>query len=279
MKNETEVWINGRWMNVDDVRISPFDLGLSVGMGVFETMAAYDGAVFEWKLHERRMLEGMKVLGVNRNYLLPREEMEVVMKELLLKNSLTSGRARVRVSLSAGVNPLNGGSEKGNLMVTAVEADGVGAMAKLCKSPFPSMKGDPLQGVKSSSFGVNVLVYRSALKAGCDEAFRVTHDGEVSECAMANLFLVSKGVVLTPRLESGCLPGVTRLLVMDLCRQLGMTVNECRVEVGDVNFADEVFITSSLREVQPAFLNDAQKINDRPVTDQLIMAYRTLLSA
>ena len=277
------VWENGAWYLADELRVSPFDLGGSVGMGVFETLAAYDGKVFGWRYHRERMSVGVDVLSLNPSLLVGDAEFEHITSELLERNHLTSGRARVRVALSAGEVPLAGGDptaicSTGRLLITAVALGQQKEQVSLGLIPFPSTKKGPLIGVKSNSFAEHVMAWRWANRHGYDEGICVTEDGEVSECCMSNLFYVtSDGVVVTPRLKSGCLPGVTRRLVLELCRSNGLPIEEKRVKVMDVESAREVFITSSLREVQRAYFSDSQRGDDSPLTRKIQTLYKELL--
>ena len=109
-------------------------------------------------------------------------------------------------------------------------------------------------GVKSTSYADHVLAYRHALNAGADEALMLNSQGHLAEGSMSNVFVVKDGVVQTPSLASGCLPGVTRQLVIGLCADLDLPIKECQLGEQDIDRADEIFLTSSLREIQAAVL-------------------------
>ena len=245
--------LNGELISANEACVSPFDLGLTVGLGVFETMAAYDGKVFAYDLHHARLLKSAEVFA------LPVPERSVItaaITEVIDANHYHQGRYRIRVTLTGGVNQLGGGREQGDVMVTAQAADSAsgGDSAKLAWVPFVINERAATAGVKSTSYADHVLAYRHALNAGADEALMLNSQGHLAEGSMSNVFVVKDGVVQTPSLASGCLPGVTRQLVIGLCADLDLPIKECQLGAQDIDRADEIFLTSSLREIQAAVL-------------------------
>ena len=245
--------LNGELISANEACVSPFDLGLTVGLGVFETMAAYDGKVFAYDLHHARLIKSAEVFA------LPVPERSVItaaITEVIDANHYHQGRYRIRVTLTGGVNQLGGGREQGDVMVTAQAADSAsgGDSAKLAWVPFVINERAATAGVKSTSYADHVLAYRHALNAGADEALMLNSQGHLAEGSMSNVFVVKDGVVQTPSLASGCLPGVTRQLVIGLCADLDLPIKECQLGEQDIDRADEIFLTSSLREIQAAVL-------------------------
>ena len=245
--------LNGELISANEACVSPFDLGLTVGLGVFETMAAYDGKVFAYDLHHARLIKSAEVFA------LPVPERSVItaaITEVIEANHYHQGRCRIRVTLTGGVNQLGGGREQGDVMVTAQAADSAsgGDSAKLAWVPFVINERAATAGVKSTSYADHVLAYRHALSAGADEALMLNSQGHLAEGSMSNVFVVKDGVVQTPSLASGCLPGVTRQLVIGLCADLDLPIKECQLGAQDIDRADEIFLTSSLREIQAAVL-------------------------
>ena len=272
MNGTPSIWINGKLLPADEMRCSPFDLGLTVGLGLFETMVSYDGAVFMLNEHYQRMVAGDQKLGLG----LAIPDVDVLMggvASVLKANDLNTGRARIRVTVSAGVNALTGGDAAGNVMITAVSLADPTPVAQLSLSTHVIDEGSILTGTKSLAYAANVIAYRQAIQAGADEAVLMNKKEDVCECAMSNLFIVKDGNVITPPLSSGCLAGVTRSLVMELCKQLGVPVIEQNFQKKDLLEADEIFITSSTREVQPAVMLGAD-LGEHPVTSNLCAAYR-----
>ena len=267
------IWFNGELISANDACVSPFDLGLTVGLGVFETMAAYDGKVFAYDLHHARLIKSAEVFA------LPVPERSVIsaaIAEVIEANHYHQGRYRIRVTLSGGANQLGGGRQQGDVMVTAQAArsadsasDSGSDLAKLAWVPFVINERAATAGVKSTSYADHVLAYRHALNAGADEALMFNSQGHLAEGSMSNVFVVKDGVVQTPSLASGCLPGVTRQLVINLCADLDLPVEECQLGVQDIDNADEIFLTSSLREIQAAVLLGTEARATESVTGEV----------
>ena len=264
------IWFNGELISANEACVSPFDLGLTVGLGVFETMAAYDGKVFAYNLHHARLIKSAEVFA------LPVPERSLItaaITEVIDANYYHQGRYRIRVTLSGGVNQLGGGSEQGDVMVTARPADSASGasitLAKLAWVPFVINERAATAGVKSTSYADHVLAYRHALNAGADEALMLNTQGHLAEGSMSNVFVVKDGVVQTPSLASGCLPGVTRQLVIALCADLDLPIKECQLGEQDIDSADEIFLTSSLREIQAAALLGTEARATEAVTGEV----------
>jgi len=274
MNDARVVWMNGELMRADEVRVSPFDLGLTVGVGAFETIPAYEGQMFAFDRHFKRMERSLGAVTELDSALPPINVLEDAAREVLVRNELTVGRARVRMSLSGGVNPLSGGENPGNLIITAVSQDAPKPLVKLSMVPFPCNEFSYICGVKSSSFADHVAAWRVGLGRGADEVIRKNTAGELCECAMSNLFLVRDRIVLTSHLGSGCLDGITRNMVLEMCNGLGLESMVCELDEEDLLAADELFITSSIREVQPAVLMGSECKPSHPVTRMIARAYR-----
>ncbi len=275
MSDPAIVWMNGELMPADEVRVSPFDLGLAVGWGVFETMPGYDGRVFGFARHYERLTHSASVLEIH----VPAAELlDSAVGEVLRANGLMSGRARIRLSLSGGEHPLAGGGAAGDargyVMIHAVSMPDPLAVARLVAVPFLHNERSGLSGCKTASYAGNVLALRHAAAAGADEAVVSNTMGHLCEGATSNVFLVKEGVVKTPSLASGCLAGVTRAIVLELCREHGVALEECPLTLADVEAADEVFLTSSVREVQSARLLGSGHEAGGPVTLRLAAWYR-----
>jgi len=131
-----------------------------------------------------------------------------------------------------------------------------------------------LSGVKSTSYAENILAYRHAASAGADEAVLLNTSGNLCECSMSNIFLVKKGEVLTPALSSGCLPGVTRASLSFLCPEADITFKQCDLTEEDLFSADEIFITSTARGLQPAKMMGSSTSCPGELTKRLAAAYR-----
>lgn len=241
------VWINGELSEVDDARVSPFDHGLLVGDGVFETLRVYDGHPFAWTRHLDRLEHSANGLG------LPVPERALVQAaaaEVLETNALRE--ARLRITVTGGVQPL--GSERRaatpTLIVAASEVRSVPETIAVVVVPWARNERGATAGLKTVSYAENVRALAHAQTRGAGEAVFPNTRDELCEATGSNIFVVEDDVVRTPPASSGCLLGVTRALVLELCAELGLPHEEATMPISVLAHADEVFLTSTVREVQ-----------------------------
>ena len=235
--------------------------GFTHGLGVFETMLAVDGELDASVQHFKRLEASCGRLGL----LLP-EGLDSAIEGLLRKK----GRQRVRLQVSSGAGPLNrlgGGEEIVTLQISDAEVPPESASAVW--SPWPRNERSPLVGLKCVNYAENLLALDLARQSGVTTALFLNTRRELCEAATANLFLVSGGKIRTPALNSGCLPGVTRARVFDVARMLGIEAEEAALNRDDLEFADEVFLTSATQGVVPLTRLEALKIDVGTVTKSL----------
>lgn len=246
------IWCNGEFLD-SPLTVSPADRGLTNGLGLFETLLAIDGAPVDLARHLGRMKAGAAKLG----WELPAAGMETVIAELLGRCGLESGRARVRIALTAGAGDLRSLSRGENslLWITASTCAEPPDTMTLVTSPFPRNERSPLAGLKCASYAENLIALDHARRAGVDEALFFNTCGELCEAATANVFLVKDGRVMTPPLSSGCLPGTMRGRVMER-----FPVDEVALTDADLAAADEVFLTSATRGVVPVSSIDGREL-------------------
>jgi branched-chain amino acid aminotransferase len=237
------VWLDGDLVEASEARISPFDHGLLTGDGVFETLIVYDGVPFATRRHLERLASSCRGMGLD---VPPADVVRSAMAAVVEANGLRS--ARLRVTVTGGDSPL--GSERGAAGPTVVVAGGALAewppTADVVVVPWTRNERSAVAGLKTTSYGENVVALARARAEGASEAIFANTLGNLCEGTGSNVFLVRGGRLVTPPLASGCLAGVTRALVMEL-----VDVDEEDVPVGALAEADEAFLTSSTREVQP----------------------------
>jgi len=241
------VWINGELRDVDDARVSAFDHGLLVGDGVFETLRVYDGRPFAWTRHLVRLEHSADGLGLT---VPERAVVRAAAAEVLEANALRE--ARLRITVTGGVQPL--GSERRattpTLIVAASEVRSVAETIAVVVVPWARNERGATAGLKTVSYAENVRALAHAQARGAGEAVFPNTRDELCEATGSNVFVVDDGVVRTPPASSGCLLGVTRALVLELCAELGLPHEEATMPVEVLARADEVFLTSTVREVQ-----------------------------
>lgn len=242
------VWINGRLLAEEEIRISPFDHGLLTGDGVFETMVAHGAVPFAFTRHYRRLERSASCFGLR----LP--EPGVLLQactDVARANSVDP--ARIRVTITGGRAPL--GSEKGNAPETVIVAAGdlppQPEVTQVVTVPYKRNEHGALVGLKTTSYGENVVALAYAREHGAREAIFGNVSGNLCEGTGSNIFIVKDNQLITPPLTSGCLPGVTRALVIDLCAEQNIGLEEIDVPLSALEEAQSAFLTSTLRGVQP----------------------------
>ncbi|MFM7181237.1 MAG: aminotransferase class IV [Verrucomicrobiales bacterium] len=271
---EFPVWCNGGLLPPNESSISPFDAGFTLGAGCFETLLALRGEPFEWERHHARLTEGLARLGLRPP---DRDMLRAACRETAKAAGLP--RLRLRVTVSAGPQ-LPGGSldptVEPTIRITASVPHPV--PASLCLATVNGRRNpdSPLAGTKSISYAENLVFLAEARRAGADEALILNTRGEICESATANIFFVRGGILRTPPVESGCLPGVARALVLEDAAILGFNVDTSDCLPGEIAVADEVFLTSSTRGVVAVSALDGKRIPmaPGPMTTRLAEARR-----
>jgi branched-chain amino acid aminotransferase len=237
------VWINGHLLDEREARVSPFDHGLLTGDGVFETLRVYRGVPFA----ARRHLERLDRSAVGMGLQLPdRSLLCRAMEDVVAANGLVDGR--LRLTVTGGPAPL--GSERADVPPTVIVAGSPIApwpvTTDVVVAPWPRNDRGALSGLKTISYGENVIALAYAKQRGAGEALFGNLRGDLCEGTGTNVFIGLGGRLVTPPLSSGCLAGVTRDLLLEL-----VDVVEDDVPLDALAGADEAFLTSSTREVQP----------------------------
>jgi branched-chain amino acid aminotransferase len=273
------VWVDGALFDEHEARISPFDHGLLTGDGVFETLRVYRGEPYCWRRHYERLARSASGMGLA---VPPSEALRRAALEVIDANGLTD--ARLRITLTGGPSPL--GSERGRVTPTLILAaselppPGPAAPIEVVTVPWPRNERGALAGLKTISYGENVRALAVAKEAGAEEAIFGNTRGELCEGTGTNVFVVTGGVLRTPPEESGCLLGVTRALIFDLAERLSIGAEEVTLPLTAVATADEAFITSSTRELQPISAVDGNPlpVAPGPVTTLLADAFRRMVA-
>jgi branched-chain amino acid aminotransferase len=242
------VWLDGALVDSSVARVSPFDHGLLVGDGVFETVRVYGGRPFAWRRHLERLEHSAAGLGLP---VPPVAALRTAAEAVLAANALTE--ARLRITVTGGISPL--GSERGDhpptVIVAATLVTPAPRATTVAISPWPRNEHGATAGLKTTSYAENVRALAYARQLGATEAVFENTQHELCEATGSNVFVVSRGVVRTPPASSGCLLGVTRALVIERCPALGIAVEEVDLPLHAlVDDADEAFLTSTVREVQ-----------------------------
>jgi len=250
------VWVDGEVVPAEQARISPFDHGLTVGDGVFETLKVVGEVPFAMRRHVARLARSAGALG------LPAPSEEVVRRaaaEVIAANELADGR--LRITLTAGPGPL--GSNRGTDGTTLVLA-----VSGLPTTPphtdvqtveWPRNERGALVGLKTTSYAENVVALAYALERGASEAIFANTIGNLCEGTGSNIFVGIGGRLITPPLSAGPLAGITRELVLEVTRAV-----EEDLPLSALLGADEAFLTSSTRDVQAIRAVDGHELATWP---------------
>ena len=242
------IWLNGEFVQEFDARVSVFDHGLLTGDGVFETLIAYDNNPFAYTRHYRRLERSAKAFNLN----VP--DINLIRNACVkVLDSSSIFPARLRITITGGVAPL--GSEKGRSEENVIIASNIAPVqpdfSDVITVSFPRNEHGALSGLKTTSYGENVIALAQAHSVGAKEAIFGNVSGNLCEGTGSNIFVSHQGKLITPPLSSGCLAGVTRSLVIEICERFRIPVSEENLKIDSLENVEFAFLTSTLREVQP----------------------------
>ena len=273
MSTTTRVWVNGELVEPTAPSVSALDHGITVGDGVFETAKVVDGRPFALTRHHRRLERSANGLG------LPPVDLALVDKGIAaVLDGPAIGFGRVRYSVTGGLGPLGSDRDDASLtyVVLAAPQPANPPSGKLAVVPWTRNERSAVAGLKTTSYAENVVALARAKAEGAVEAVFANSRGELCECTGSNVFVVVDGVVLTPPPESGLLRGITRELVIEWGRAAGIDMREETLPLDVLTTADEVFITSSTKDVLPVHAVDDRELPQaRPLTSALQEIFRT----
>jgi branched-chain amino acid aminotransferase len=241
---------NGRIVPVEEARLSPAQSGLFMGQGVFTTLRIYAGAPFEFERHWHRMARDASRLDVPLEQ--PPENARQQILELARANQRAEGMARLYfVRNRDGVWSRADNLPSVDTLVFTAPVPAWPEAHRLEVQRMAVFSQGVLAGAKMLSWASNSVLIGRARAAGFDDVLLLNEKDQLAECTSANIFLVRAGKVATPPLSSGCLPGVTREILLELAAAAGIEIEERDLTLEDLARADEVFISSTTREVAP----------------------------
>ncbi|MFJ2935778.1 aminotransferase class IV [Streptomyces sp. NPDC087219] len=251
-----KIWVNGGLHDAETALVSVLDHGLTVGDGIFETVKAVRGETFALTLHLERLTRSARGLG------LPDPDLDEVRRAcaaVLEANPMELGR--LRVTYTGGLSPL--GSERGDAGTSLVV--GLGETSRRADStavitvPWTRNERGALTGLKTTSYAENVVALARAREQGASEALFANTVGQLCEGTGSNVFVVVDGRILTPPVSSGCLAGITRALAVEWTG-----AQEADLPLDVLESADEIFLTSTLRDVQAVHRVDGRELSPAP---------------
>jgi branched-chain amino acid aminotransferase len=261
---------NGDIRDTRDAVLSPGQVGFLNGWGVFSTLRVSEGVLFAYSRHYARMQRDAGLMRVP--FLTGPEDLHKALVSLVDANHAFNATLRVAIVRNKGglfeapqIGP------DADLIAFTADLANWGSGVHLNYVPQGRHGASPYSGLKVTSWAQNLTWNEKAHADGYDEVLLLNEHGQVSECTSANVFVLRGNEVLTPPLAtSGCLPGVTRAILLEEIRVPGLTIREQILAPADVEAADGVFITSTTRDLVPVV-----SVDNRPLKLFKAIARRT----
>ena len=254
------IWLNDRLVATEDAVIPVSDRSFLLGEGVFETIRTQNGEAIALDRHLKRLRKGATVLEFN----IPKDEFfrSAVSEVLNATKEILTGRMRITISGS------------GNLVITHVAYTPWSEPAGVVTYPFPLNERSLLANVKSTSYALSLSAHKYATARNADDAILFGFKGQLAEASTANIFLLMGNKLLTPNLDSGALPGITRELILEW----GLA-QEAELNFDDLAKAEGALLSSSLRHLQPINRINARSFKVNKRIEEIMAAYLQTLSA
>jgi branched-chain amino acid aminotransferase len=279
-----KIYIDGKYYDEANAKISVFDHGLLYGDGIFEGIRAYNGRVFKLKEHIDRLFCSAKAILLDLP--ISHAELMAAVVDTCRANGIRDGYIRLVVTRGAGTLGLNPNrcenpsviviADKIQLYPPELYAKG---MEIITVPTVRNLHSALNPAIKSLNYLNNILAKIEANNAGCEEAILLNAEGYVAECTGDNVFIVRGNELLTPPLSAGALYGITRGVVMVLAAEAGLKVGEPNLTRYDLFNADECFLTGTGAEVVPVVKLDGRVIGTGkpgPITERLVTQYHAL---
>ena len=271
------IYIDGELYPREEAKISVFDSLVQGGDGVWEGMRVYNGKLFMLDSHLERLFDSAKAMAFEG--IPSREEVVEAIQKTLKANKMTDG-VHIRLTLSRGKKVTSGMSPHWNqygctLIIIAewkppvFESKGIRLISSTIRRNSPACVDSKIH---HNNLINNILAKIEANLAGVDDAVMLDLQGFVAETNATNIFFVKKGVVRTP-FPTACLPGITRGLVLKICRENDIPCEEANISIAEMYAADEVFITGTMGEIVPVVEIDGRKFEYGGVTRRVQRLY------
>lgn len=276
-------FLNGTYLPLDEARISPMDRGFLFGDGVYEVVPSYAGKMVGFAPHIERINNGLTAIGIDLGW--SENDWSDLCAQLIEKNGAGNLGIYIQVSRGADSKRFHGFPENVTPTVFAFAfniapppvADKALAK-KYTASTARDLRWERCQ-IKSTALLGNVLHFQQGQDQGNDETLLFNAENQLTEASSCNAYIIKDGVVITPPLDNQLLPGITRHILLDILRRDGIIpVEERIVTMNEVLNADEVWITSSSKEIGAVVEIDGEPIGNGQVGDIWLKA-QTLYSA
>ncbi len=271
------VYLNGDYLPMSEARISPMDRGFLFGDGIYEVVPSYAGKMVGFGPHMQRMQQGLDAIEIKLR--VDETQWRGIAEELSARNG--GGNLGIYFHVSRGADIRRNHAYPEQITPTlygfAFEIPPAPAADKATATSYRVSTAEDLRwrrcNIKSTALLGNVMHYQHGHSRGHGETILYNEAGELTEAAACNVFVVKDGVVATPELDHQKLPGITRLILLDILRRHGdIPVQERVVTMAEVHAADEVWLTSSSKEVAPVIEIDGQAVGNGGIGDVWLAA-------
>jgi len=246
------IWLNGEMLDAAEARLAASSAGVLLGWGIFTTLGIWGGRAFAVKRHIVRLRRDAAAVDVPIAF--SDETIEGALQDVITRNAASTGYARLTATRRGDGRWNDRGGGDLSIMTVAwakTTARGAGQVLRLGLSPYRLEARRATAGIKTTSYLDHQLAWREANNRGFDEAVLCNGQGIICECARANLFWTSRNQLCTPALESGCLPGIGREIVLEWAREMGLPTREGAFSLQELARADEVFVTAATTGPRP----------------------------
>ncbi len=279
-----KVYINGKYYDENDAKVSVFDHGFMYGDGIFEGIRLYNKNVFRLPMHMDRLFRSAKAIMLDLPW--TKREIADAVCDACRTNNLTDGYIRLIISRGKGklgLSPFTCSDPQLIIIADQIQLYPNETYEKGLKAiTVPTRRNShaalpPM--VKSLNYLNNILAKIEAYKLGYQECLLLNNEGYVAECSGDNVFIVFEGKLITPPVSCGSLGGITRRAVLDVARKLGVEVEEKPLARFDVWTADECFLTGTAAKLIPLVELDGRSIGDGkpgPVTKKLLQGFNEI---
>jgi len=273
------VYLNGDYMPMEEAKISPMDRGFLFGDGIYEVIPSYQGRLVGFGPHLDRMKDGLSAIGINFEN--SHEQWREIAEGLSEKNG--SGNLGIYFHVSRGADTKRNHAYPKDITATvfafAFEIPSEPVADKNLATPYKVSTAQDLRwkrcNIKSTALLGNVMHYQQGHSAGHGETILYNANNEMTEGSAVNAYIVKDGVVVTSPLDEQILPGITRLILLDILKKDGsIKVEERIVTMEEVRSADEIWLTSSSKEIAPVIELDGVAVGDGKVGDVWLAAQK-----
>lgn len=273
------VYLNGDFLPMEEARISPMDRGFLFGDGIYEVVPSYDGRIVGFGPHMARMQGGLDALEIKLN--IEQAAWRQIALKLIEHNG--GGNLALYFHVSRGADTQRHHAYPQGITPTlfafAYEIPPAAVADKTLVQPFRVSTAEDMRwrrcNIKSTALLGNVMHFQQGYASGNSETVLYNQQGELTEAAACNVYVVKNGVIATPLLDHQILPGITRQLLLDILQRDGsLTVEERVVTLAELRSADEVWLSSSSKDIVPVIEVDGTPVADGQIGDIWLQAQK-----